>query len=313
MTPLDIIGDIHGHARPLRTLLEGMGYRRSRGRYWHPRRQAVFLGDFIDRGPEQREVLDIVRTMVERGAAHAVMGNHEFNALAYHTEHPHESGEYLRPRTSKNQDQHAAFMAEHQDEEVLAEALEWFWELPLWLDLGAIRVVHATWHPPSLHWLRARLSEARRLTPELLVAASQPHSDAYDAVEIILKGLEATLPAGVTYRDEGGHERRHARLKWWLDSRDASWHDIAFIPRSCAEQLPEARLPPTVSTGYPAAEPPVFVGHYWLKGLPTPQAPNVACVDYSVAKPGGKLVAYRWEGERRLSADRFVAVPSSAR
>jgi hypothetical protein len=31
-------------------------------------------------------------------------------------------------------------------------------------------------------------------------------------------------------------------------------------------------------------------------------------MDYSVAKPGGKLVAYRWNGERELSREKFIAV-----
>ena len=55
---------------------------------------------------------------------------------------------------------------------------------------------------------------------------------------------------------------------------------------------------------YPRDAVPVFVGHYWLTGTPTPLAANVACTDYSVAK-GGKLVAYRWDGESELSADKF--------
>ena len=55
-------------------------------------------------------------------------------------------------------------------------------------------------------------------------------------------------------------------------------------------------------TGYPEDAPPVFVGHYWLTGTPKPLAPNVACTDYCVAK-GGKLVAYRWDGESVLNAD----------
>lgn len=51
------------------------------------------------------------------------------------------------------------------------------------------------------------------------------------------------------------------------------------------------------------------VGHYWLTGSPTPLAANVACTDYSVAK-GGKLVAYRWDGESELSADKFHGIES---
>lgn len=51
---------------------------------------------------------------------------------------------------------------------------------------------------------------------------------------------------------------------------------------------------------------PVFVGHYWLSAeRPAILAPNVACLDYSVAKEGF-LCAYRWDGEQTLSDDRFV-------
>ena len=42
----------------------------------------IFLGDFIDRGPHQREVIEIDRQMIEAGTAQSVMGNHEFNAIA---------------------------------------------------------------------------------------------------------------------------------------------------------------------------------------------------------------------------------------
>ena len=62
--------------------------------------------------------------------------------------------------------------------------------------------------------------------------------------------------------------------------------------------------------GYAANAPPVFIGHYWMGGEPEPLAPNVACVDYSAAKPGNKLVAYRWDGEGRLSREKFVSVPT---
>jgi hypothetical protein len=57
----------------------------------------------------------------------------------------------------------------------------------------------------------------------------------------------------------------------------------------------------------------VFLGHYWLDTEPQVLAPNVACLDYSVAaKSGGKLVAYRWSGEQRLDNDNFVFVEKSS-
>jgi len=84
----DVIGDIHGHAEELRTLLQQLGYEERNGRYVAEGRNAIFVGDFIDRGPAIREVLQIARAMVSRNGAYAVLGNHEFNALCYHTPDP---------------------------------------------------------------------------------------------------------------------------------------------------------------------------------------------------------------------------------
>ena len=84
----DIIGDIHGHAEALRALLKDMGYRDHGGAWRHADRQAVFLGDFIDCGPGQVETVDIVRRMIDAGSASAVMGNHEFNPIAWYLPDP---------------------------------------------------------------------------------------------------------------------------------------------------------------------------------------------------------------------------------
>ena len=63
----DIIGDIHGHADKLEELLKMLGYKYSGGHYGHldNPRQAVFVGDFIDRGPAIRRTLEIVKGMVD--------------------------------------------------------------------------------------------------------------------------------------------------------------------------------------------------------------------------------------------------------
>ena len=107
----DLIGDIHRHADELINLLETMGYRKSDGAYRHPERKAIFLGDFLDRGPKIRLMLETVYPMLQEGAANAVMGNHELNALAYQTESPTKPGEHLRPHTPSNIHQHSATMA----------------------------------------------------------------------------------------------------------------------------------------------------------------------------------------------------------
>jgi hypothetical protein len=100
MTGYDVIGDVHGHAPKLRGLLEALGYRERDGAYEHPERRAVFVGDLIDRGPEQLETLRVARHMVDVGSALIVLGNHEFNAVAWAT--PNGEGRWCRDHSARN-------------------------------------------------------------------------------------------------------------------------------------------------------------------------------------------------------------------
>jgi protein phosphatase len=78
--PFDIIGDVHGCAAELESLLAALGYDDGR----HPEgRTAVFVGDLVDRGPDSPGVLRRVMGMVESGTALCVPGNHE-NKLGRH-------------------------------------------------------------------------------------------------------------------------------------------------------------------------------------------------------------------------------------
>src|SRR5258706_359114 len=64
--PFDIIGDVHGCAAELLTLLSRLGYARRPGTaaFTHPNgRRAVFVGDLVDRGPNVVDVLRIVHDM----------------------------------------------------------------------------------------------------------------------------------------------------------------------------------------------------------------------------------------------------------
>jgi len=82
----DVIGDIHGYAAPLESLLRRMGYV-PHGTCWRAPhgRKAIFVGDLIDRGPEQVRVVETVRSMVDDCQALCVLGNHEFNAIGWAT------------------------------------------------------------------------------------------------------------------------------------------------------------------------------------------------------------------------------------
>ncbi|WP_406169998.1 polynucleotide kinase-phosphatase [Streptomyces canus] len=72
--PFDIVGDIHGCASELDSLLGKLGYTDG----VHPEgRTAVFVGDLVDRGPDSPGVLRRVMSMVKSGNALCVPGNHE--------------------------------------------------------------------------------------------------------------------------------------------------------------------------------------------------------------------------------------------
>ena len=84
--PFDIIGDVHGCADELEALLSMLGYdvawegadqnRRCVTRAPAGRR-AVFVGDYVDRGPQSLDTLRIVMTMIGSGQALGVLGNHD--------------------------------------------------------------------------------------------------------------------------------------------------------------------------------------------------------------------------------------------
>ena len=130
----DLIGDIHGHAAELKELLRKMDYEEVDGVWQHPARKTIFIGDYIDRGPAIRETLHIVREMVKADRAIALMGNHEYNALAYAYELP--DGSFLRNHNDKNNKQHEATLKQFEhDKEDWLSFLEWFYTLPLYVCL----------------------------------------------------------------------------------------------------------------------------------------------------------------------------------
>ncbi len=287
----DIIGDIHGHGTKLENLLVKMGYQLTNKGYSHPEHTAIFVGDFVDKGEdlaEHKKVLNIVMPMVANGNALAVMGNHEFNAIAFHTE---VDGKPLRAHSSDNITQHKAFLNEFPVGSAGAkEVITFFKSLPLFLELDDFRVVHACWDDAQIEFLKKSLPD-NKVTDRFMIQANTKSTPAYEAIERVLKGVEIELPNGISFKDSSGKIRTGLRVKWW-DSNKTSLQELSTRP--------DLKLPNTdVDLSehipfYPESSPLCFIGHYWLKGEPKPLTNNVICVDYSVAG-GGDLVAYRYE------------------
>jgi hypothetical protein len=254
-------------------------------------------------------VLEIVRPMIDEGAALAVMGNHEYNAIAYFTPDPDDHSRHLREHSGRHCDQHEAFLDAFAGTDDYAEIIEWFRTLPLWLDLPGIRVVHACWDKKFIEFLQGRYPTVNQyLDDELLVRASRKGNEEFEAVETLLKGKEIRLPRGQSFPDKDGNRRHHIRMKWW-DATAKTYLETYLGPDTALTHIPDDPIDADHLIEYSREAPPVFVGHYWMDGEPKMLAPNVACLDYSVAaKSGGKLVAYRWDGEQTLSAEKFVYV-----
>jgi len=62
-----VIGDIHGMLRPLRALIDEVMRR-------DPSARLFFVGDYVNRGPESRGVVDLLLSLTD---AHFVRGNHD--------------------------------------------------------------------------------------------------------------------------------------------------------------------------------------------------------------------------------------------
>jgi hypothetical protein len=286
----DIIGDIHGYADELEKLLIKLEYTLIKGCYRNPNRKVIFIGDYIDRGPKIRETLHIVKSMVDNGEAIALMGNHEYNALCFHT--PNQRGGFLRDQNEKNYAQHAETLNQFKGfEHEWKSYLNWFKTLQWYFENKDFRAVHACWDTESIEvlkksWVNTPLSD------DWLVKSTIKSNALYSAVDILLKGRELALPHGQSFIDKDGNKRGEIRIKWWADPANLSYQTYSVEP---FESLPLDLV--DISNldgirGYPDDEKRIIFGHYWLKGSPKKQKGNVVCVDYSVAH-GGKLVAYR--------------------
>ena len=299
----DIIGDIHGYYEHLVILLNKLGYKEVAGNWHHPqKRKVIFVGDYIDREPQILEVVRLVRSMTGSGNAIALMGNHEFNALAYNIKN--HDGDYCRSHNEAHIKQHQESLTQIKNYKTEWKShLDWFLTLPLFWEDENMRAVHACWDNNIIERLKELLNGNFFTSKKDIITASEKGSELYELTEITLKGKEIALPAEVTFYDKDNNLRSDIRIKWWKDPKNMTWknYSINIIP-----ELPS--FPPESKHDfYRLDEKPVFFGHYWLTGTSELLQPNVCCLDSSVAK-GGQLVAFKKNGKIILLPDYFVEV-----
>ncbi|MFW5878041.1 MAG: metallophosphoesterase [bacterium] len=302
----DIIGDVHGKADALKDLLLKMGYRKSAGYYSHPERKAIFTGDIINRGKKVRQSLKIVKRMVDNKSAYAVMGNHEYNLICYHTRSLLGRG-YLKKHNQANRTlfyQTTRAFIDHPGE--WEEYLDWMKQLPLFLEFEHFRVVHACWDKRIIKFVKRNLP-GNRMTEVFLQNSARDNTIENDVIKILLTGVEIPVDKLTTVINSNGSPVDNMRIKWWLQPENLRLGEVAFgeykiKPNRLIKKGEKEKFIP-----YSRSKRPVFIGHYCLREEPGLQSDNVCCVDYCCYR-NGKLASYRMQGESRLVRENIVAV-----
>lgn len=306
---VDIIGDVHGCFDALSKLLESLGYGLVDGVYSHPQRKAVFVGDLLDRGPQIRECVSLVKAMHDSGNAFMVLGNHEYNALVFRSEITAWLGgasldELKVPkRLQILMRETLAQYSNHPD--LWEECCSWLSSLPLFIETEHYRVVHACWDDNLIERYRQTYPDTGIDSGFVELSKVRGSIESIIA-DRLTRGTSMPLPEGVHLESKDGFIRRFFRTKFWEPS-PKTYGDIVFQPDPLPYEFAEHPIHQDHRDDllcYSGDERAVFFGHYWLSGKPKPLQNNVACLDYSAVN-FGRLTAYQFDGETTLSDDKF--------
>jgi len=299
----DIIGDIHGYIDALEELLDKLGYSYLDSTWQHPSRRAVFVGDFICRGPGSRKVISTIRSMVNAGYAHAILGNHELNAIMLFTKN---DGIPIHEPSKTNRQVLMRMASEYsRNIDAFADDIKWLRSLPFFLDFGSFRVVHAYWSNTNIGQLNS-LHKDGKIKKKKLKEIAAGESPLSQAVNETVRGIIFNLPADLIVKDSKNVSRNSFRIKWLMPMKGKTFADISFGSRFV---LPRYTIPDQLVKEYEVyqpEEPLLFVGHYCMSHHLV-QTANICCVDACISS-GGRLAAYRYDGEKTISDEKFVFV-----
>jgi len=152
------IGDVHGAYDRMVAILRAAGLIDRRQRWSGGKAHLVQLGDVVDRGPDSRKAIDLLRRLEGQaakagGAVHALLGNHEVMRMAGDRRYV-VPGEYESFVTPRSKEVRAFFVrgAKEEDREALLK------DTPLgWIEMQAAFGPRGTYGK----WLRTRNAVVR--------------------------------------------------------------------------------------------------------------------------------------------------------
>jgi len=221
---IDIVGDIHGEIEALFSLLMHLGYDRDG---LHPAgRRLAFLGDLTDRGPDSPAVVDVVRSLIDKGRAQCVLGNHDLNIILERAKAENKwfFGRPFINKTGMTIHQKLASDTERQS------IINFFKTLPLVLERPGLRIVHACWKSEIVDAVRTAtdVTEIYNRYHDSIRADNKQRKklDKIDKrllhqncnpVKLLTSGPEERIDEGVW---SGGKVRYERRVEWWKDYLD---------------------------------------------------------------------------------------------
>jgi serine/threonine protein phosphatase 1 len=145
MKKIWVIPDIHGCVKTVKTLVENQ---------IEPDKddQLIFIGDYIDRGPDSKGVIDYIMELEAQGfAIRKLMGNHEDYCLtAWEEDQDVRSFLGIRPKTSTQKEwetyggkQALESWDVDRPREIPQKYIDWMKELEYFIEIDNFVVVHA--------------------------------------------------------------------------------------------------------------------------------------------------------------------------
>lgn len=335
----DLIGDIHGEWTALCSLLDRLGYRDG----IHPSgRKLIFLGDLVDRGPQSPSVLRFVSELVSNQLAYCLLGNHELHLL-HHSLKDGNAWFFNVSHQSLDQRYQPYEICSPQDRTLFLQFLS---SLPLFLESPEFRVVHASWHLPSINLLTTLQSQFSNILDldryfSYSIEEAIEHSGLRDYSErerILYDHLLYDPHQSPPFLDFIAEVNLLRQMQNPVRIAVSGPETYASIPFFSGEWRFVQRQP---WWNFYFDLKPVFIGHYWRTPNPYPlvSSPssqdqrffdhlsmsdwhghhrNVFCLDFSVGaryrerqspsnQPQTQLAAYRWP-EHQIVFDRHPSL-----
>ncbi len=121
-----VIGDIHGCLKTLKKLIEKIQLKDND--------QLFFIGDYIDRGPDSKGVLDFIIELNKNPNVFPLLGNHEKNLLQYNNE----EFRFLKYHLAKNNELNLL-----DGKKIHKIYIDFIESLPYYYELDKFFIVHA--------------------------------------------------------------------------------------------------------------------------------------------------------------------------